>query len=522
MTRHLFIDRQHVHRTDGVERVFHQPVKHPRPVLEPDQAWEGARVKVWSAPVWCEERKRWRMWYIGGDALLPLYAESADGIHWEKPTLELREHEGHRRNNLIDLGFTPKGAKENRIVMLRDPYPADARQTFKGLTLVDGTMHSLTSADGLTWHPLEGDRTPSDDEYRLGYDAHHRRFVATVKLGGWKGRVYGATPEFGRAVSLSLSDDFVRWTEPRMIFWADEVDQQLGRDRIEAAMRDRDQRGPIVADPDQYFTDVYNMPVFTYEDLYLALPVMFHQSGAYFLGEKFSNQDGILHPALAASRDLVTWDRLDRSPFIDRSPLSDTRLYDQGAIYANAPVLHGEELRFYYTGTRLTHVKPDLARDAGVPDASDPRQSGVFVAKLRRDGFASMYAGPAGGVVLTRPVTVDGDELHVNADALGGELRVEVRDAESGRVIPGFGLGDYVKDRRVHSPDGKRDRPRMGTGARYEEDPLENDTVPMSDDTTDAVVRWRGREGVGSLKGRQVRRYFYLRRAHLYAFWFAH
>ena len=61
--KYLFIDREHVQRVDRVTRVFHQPAKESGPVVVPDRPWEEQRLHIWSAPVWCDERSRWRMWY---------------------------------------------------------------------------------------------------------------------------------------------------------------------------------------------------------------------------------------------------------------------------------------------------------------------------------------------------------------------------------------------------------------------------------------------------------------------------
>lgn len=515
--KYLFIDRKHVQRLDGVQQVFHQPVKERQPVVVPDRPWEESRLHIWSAPIWCPERSRWRMWYFAGEDLLPLYAESADGLHWEKPALGLVNWKGSSENNLFDLGFTTRNPKENRIVLLRDDWDPDPTRRFKGLTRVGNHLRALASPDGLRWAPLDGNPILSGDEYRLNQDTLHRRFVATVKLGNRSGRY--PVPELGRAVSLSLSEDFVRWSEPELIFWADEIDQEIGKQRIQEAIQGPNRRRPLVVRPDEFVTDVYNMPLFTYEDLCLGLPVMLHQSGAYF-HTTGSNQDGILYPTLVASRNLREWDRLSRQPFLPLSPLSDEACWDYGAIHANRPVAHGDELWFYYTGTRFTHLKRELIEAAGLRKSPDEPMGAIFLARLRVDGFASVHAGENLGVVLTKPVRVSGPTLYVNADAAQGELRAEIRDAQTGRAIPGYSLGFYVRDRYVYSDDGSRKALRTGTGARFEDDPSENDTVPICENGTALPVRWRVKTALSDLLGREVRICFALRNAHLYSFWF--
>jgi sucrose-6-phosphate hydrolase SacC (GH32 family) len=56
------------------------------PVLYPERPFEGASVMNPCAH-WDEAQKRWRMWYSGGETYEPnviCYAESTDGIHWDK------------------------------------------------------------------------------------------------------------------------------------------------------------------------------------------------------------------------------------------------------------------------------------------------------------------------------------------------------------------------------------------------------------------------------------------------------
>ncbi len=62
---------------------------------------------------------------------------------------------------------------------------------------------------------------------------------------------------------------------------------------------------------------------------------------------------------------------------------------------------------------------------------------------LRLDGFASVKAGKDSGAILTKPLRFAGKQLHVNAAAKGGTLRVEVQNA-AGKAIPGFTLDDSL------------------------------------------------------------------------------
>ena len=523
--RYLFIDRKYVQRIDGIRQVFHQPVKENAPVLAPDRH-EGDRMLIWSAPVWCEERSRWRMWYFSAEPTMPRYAESRDGLNWEKPSLGLVCWNDSTDNNIVNLGFPAKTPKDNHIMLVRDDNEKAPARRFKGLTVVDWQSMALVSPDGLDWTPLESERIQSGDQYRLGYDGINHRFVATVKLGGLIGEGKYPVAEFGRAVSLSVSDDFVHWSEPKLVLWGDEIDQENGKKRMKEAIQDPDRRSPLVVKADQFYTDVYNMPVFTYEDMYLGLPTMFNQSGRYWFTQDpskpnaGSNQDGFLYPSLVASRDLYNWDRLSRAPFIPLSPLSNKDSWDYGAIHANVPVKNGNELWFYYIGNRFTHLKPSIVDEAGLRQSPDEHFGGIFLARMRMDGFASLYADAEPGVILTTPLKITGSKLYANVDAARGELRAELRDALTGRVIHGYSLGEYVATRALFNDDGSALGHRLGTGARFNEDPSENDTIPVCEDSTAVAVKWTGGDDLTPLVGREVRVCFCLRNAHLYSFWF--
>ena len=66
----------------------------------------------------------------------------------------------------------------------------------------------------------------------------------------------------------------------------------------------------------------------------------------------------------------------------------------------------------------------------------------IGLAKVRRDGFISRDAGPAGGSITTRTLRPGGSQIELNATiAAGGSLTVEVQD-EQGRALPGFAAAD--------------------------------------------------------------------------------
>ncbi len=121
------------------------------------------------------------------------------------------------------------------------------------------------------------------------------------------------------------------------------------------------------------------------------------------------------------------------------------------------------------------------------PGSKAPEDAGaICLSKLRLDGFVSLDAGPTDATVLTKPLQWHGAKLWINADACGGEVRVEIVDA-GGRLLD----KKYSKDEAI---------------------PIDNDGVRLP-------VRWKSGANLQALEDRKVRLRFHLRNAKLYAFW---
>jgi len=475
-----------------------------------------------------------------------LYAESEDGLKWRRIALKLAKYGGSVKNNIV---FTDLQADNKEFARLRNravktckmplfshlviaPNPSwDGKSgtRYCGLMMKGGAkphgLLPLSSPDGLKWrslaHPDEP-VIPSSDEYRLVCDTERKLLIATMKLYGFFMDIPLSVPEYGREVGLSTSTDGVTWTAPEFIYHADEADRKAGAETVIRHTADPDYRSPLFINPEDSWTDIYNMPVFPYHGIYIALPSMFHHSG-YWVASKYSaNQDGLIWPGLAWSKDLRDWKRpAERNPFIPLSPCADREIYDNGMIMSCPPVAMNGELRFYYSGSRYSHVTGELAARAGMDYSDEREQAGIFLARMRLDGFASMRSGGRKGSLLTKPVTANEGNLHVNARTRNGEILAELRDAESGRVIPGFGLGDYLGGRKVSfGKEGRRTR-LAGPGTRRYDEEVKNDSIAFSGDEVDAVMKWKGKKSLSALKGRKVRIMFALHNADIYSFWFA-
>jgi hypothetical protein len=406
--RQLFLDDFGIASVDKLTRTMHQPVKRGA-VIKPDLPWELS-LQTRCAPAWDPGQKLFKLWMITSTTIPEIggttYAASKGGIRWTKPFLGQYAINGAKDNNFVtvnaNLGW-PANAIEN---VLYDPYDPDPSRRYKGLGHCYG-REPLVSADGIQWRRLDVPPIPSSDESNLNYDPQTHIFIATLKtaLGG------------RRAVMLATSTDFEHWSTPVLVFGADAEDQALARKVIAARLADPKLSQPTHLNPAEYAADVYNMPIFRYEGLYIGLPAIFYRTAD-------READGFHHVQLICSRDLRDWKRLgDRHAFIGPSPVG-SGAYDLTQILPpTRPILHGDELWFYYTGIKYRCGAPKGARDLGA----------VCLAVLRRDGFISLDAGAESGSVTTRPFMLPSAKLRLNAAASRGFVQAALLDA-NGRV----------------------------------------------------------------------------------------
>ena len=486
--RQLFLDARGLESLDNLQRHLHQPEKYGA-VIRPDKLWEDAYLQIRTGPSWHPEKRLWMIWYTGG-----LYATSKDGIHWAKPILGLHERDGSRENNqmlpLTQYEFKDGRGREiasvegdgtNVLKVFYDARDPDPRRRYKGVayrgpicclkTSRGPGFHPAISADGRTWKLLDA-FIPTQDESHLFQDEARGLYVATVKHRG----------PYGRSVYLSVSRDFDTWTDPRdcLVFHADWRDQELGAQRVQKHIASQDLRKPVYHNLEEYLTDIYNLPIFRYQGLYIGMPTVFNHSG----NTKF-NSDGFSMVELAVSRDLIHWERVGgRRKFIPLSELEGGKNYDVAQLLAgNQPIIKDGKIWFYYSGLKW-RSHPSSLKDEETPPVVDG--GAICLARLRLDGFVSLDAGETPGYAVTRPFVLAGSWLHVNLKAPTGELRVEVLGKEGNTPLPGFSL---------------------------------EESEPASTDSLDAELKWKSGAELSSLQGRTVRLRFKLQRASLFSYW---
>ena len=459
---HLFIDGFLIAGSTNLTRTTHQPQKLPQPVLAKDGP-AHQRAWMYLTVLYDPAQPHFRIWYNLGTSVgtAYAYAESPDGITWERPTLGIVDVGGSAANNLFRTGgYGPGLAVDDGPDC---PDPARRYKTFLFGSFVDGrvTHHQpgnpsglcvSFSADGIHWNDYEAnpvlpyyDEASPDFRRAAGdisdtiWDPLKKRYLLLLKMyavpeDGYPGATANAAPGQRRLVGQSESPDFIHWTEPRRI-----------------VVPDKNEPG---------CEEYYGMHPMVRGGQYIGFLRVLRDD---LPADGGGPVQGIGWTELCTSRDGETWQRF-REPFLDRSREPGT--WDHAMAWFGDCVQVGDEEFIYYGGYSAGHKVGD-------------RQIGL--AKLRANGFVSRDAGGARGYLRTPFVALSASTMSVNAD-VEGELRARVLDAE-GRPLPGF---DW------------------------------DDCSPIRGDSVRHAVRWSG--DLRSLGGRPVRLEFALRNASLYAF----
>jgi hypothetical protein len=457
----------------GLTRVLQPPGRFPRnPVLTRDKPWEGDLVHG-PRVIRDEAMGKFRMWYTcfnrahyhygGGPSYCVAYAESDDGITWEKPLLDVVTLPGHPRTNIVYLGDHEQGVPKRRQQRVQlgqvfrdetDPNPARRYKmiALQGRPRPDlGEVHSglelAVSPDGLRWS-LAGDRPildhHSDTANHVIYDPDEKLWLLYCRPPVYAS---GRHPQrhHRRRVALMTSPDLATWSYPRTVLYPDERD----------------------------WPDIDHAVVFRNGGVFLML-----------IGAMEGEETGRKNIRFASSPDGIHWTRFHtREPYLDLGPAGSG---EEGSVLpASPPITQGDQYLLYYSG-----------RNLGQHEAGN-MVSGCCLATMKRDRFVAQQAGATVGWLLTREFLLDGNRLSVNLACdtrpyRAPRLRVEVlRHPPLGghagftAAYPGFGL---------------------------------DDCDPLAGDSTNATVSWKGNPDLSALRGQPVYLRFELQHMNLYSF----
>ena len=430
-------------KIENINLTMHKPTR-KNIALDCNAPWEGEHCSYGCV---IYDGEKYRLYYRGlganggpwkeenGTHCTWCLAYSDDGKTFYKPNLGIYEFEGSKDNNIFHME-TERFLDNFSVQYDENPNcPADER--YKGLAQYE-------DPDDV---PINGIKYNSLLAYYKSADGIHFEFVRTLKVKGsfdsynqtfWDSEIgkyrlylrnfhplnkenaieYEAESHV-RDIRLSLSEDFVNWTEPELL--------DYGKDKLEI----------------QLYTN--NVQKYYRSDIFFAIPTRYIDRspdaknynylpdvGGFrpMLRQKYGRGGtAITEAILMISRDGLHFDRTGEA-FIDPGiENGDNWVYGDG-----------------YTCKGLVETTSDFK--------GEPNELSIYVGTgyrarpvtferytLRIDGLFSWSTGFDGGSALTVPFTFEGDKMSVNfATSALGYLQIDFCD-EDGNTLEGYSTG---------------------------------------------------------------------------------
>ncbi len=454
----LFVDDHEILYRAGTKRVL-QPLKRhsDKAIINMAHPWE---VGIGYTSVYRDPKTgKYQLWYQAyagnraGDRKLKCvvcYAESKDGIHFERPELDLFPYKDQKKTNIVLLGNAGYGDRYCCSVLV-DPNESDPAKRYK-MAYYDWSvvgkreepgLHVAFSPDGIRWtkHPgtllktsygarfqlpfadeLPYKETPAkgnlvrktwsypltlSDVIDVFWDPVRQVFVLLGKF--WLDGPDG-TAGWKNGILRCESKDFINWSKPRLVLAPDDAD-----------------------DPEVEF---HGAPAFFHKGRYFGLNQVLRRRGKLAIDLE-----------LMTSRDGIAWDRPFRKEFF--LPRSQPGLFDSRTLLSNStPIVLENEIRFYYGAANvapLNGVKSEPGERSGVGMASIPLDRFAGLRPVDKSAQITLRKPLENiGQVTLKPLDLKGcTQINVNADASKGAVRVELLNEEGYRVR-GYSKEDAV------------------------------------------------------------------------------
>ena len=287
-----------------------------------------------SGGVWYDPQDRlFKMWYMGGYTYHLCYAASRDGIHWEKPSLDVRPG-----TNIVHLGKdleydgAVRPVYHDSTVVWLDADAKDPQRRFmmSMFTPVErtGALSIFQSPDGIHWTQV-GRCGNSGDRSTMFYNPFRKVWAYSLR-DYWEPEIEGKLRKFRRYREgpdlITAIGDWKKRTDVNLWFVLDRSDAQR-----------------IGIDPDHMW--LYNVDAVAYESLMLGL----------FSIEQTQNESDPNRPKrnevfAGFSRDGWHWTRPYDRPFL---PVSERRGdWNWGNVQSagGCCLVVGDKLYFYLSG----------------------------------------------------------------------------------------------------------------------------------------------------------------------------
>jgi hypothetical protein len=362
--KQFFADSLLFRSNPNIVRIMHKAVKNSAPVIAPTETWEGNDIFTTYSNIGYsksieQDRMVYKAWLrcVNSYGRVPVYYESADGINWNRPDIELFKFNGSVQNNILSDAPYPGGLYT--VVDDSAFNQSDSSRRFKSVynthpTSADSRLNVSFSADGIVWIPYSGNpvRYSGEDLSSSGWNPVLGKYLGYFR------------DSLGiRKVGRYTSPDWINWTYTGTILKPESYDI----------------RG----------TQFYNMMVLFKDSVYWGFSSILKLNSN--LEENPANPgrtDNTAYIALLFSRDGINFIRCGNlTPLVTYSDLGE---WDDQMVYtAGVPVVVGNEFFIYYNGFNYKHFTNGATPP---PYNGGPKKSQIGLARIGVDRFISLTA----------------------------------------------------------------------------------------------------------------------------------
>ena len=465
--RELMLDNYVIDRMENVTRKIGVGVDRGKVLEFTDFPWEGSFCTYVTVIYDGEKYRLYYRGFIGNIPNQPLmsgwgcYAESEDGIVWTKPKLGIvpfptEDGSTTTENNIILTNEGQRFTADNFAPFLDTRPGVPPTERFKGAG-GNYALRFLYSADGIHWQHYAEEEPFNPPGYL--FDSQNVSFWSESEK---KYLLYmRSIDEVGRTIARSESDDYIHWSDPVLMEYKTPEGAPARRF--------------------QYYIS-QTRPYFRAPQIIIATPARFMENRSAVSSEEakklsFNEWD---------DPDYWRSDCADIGLLVTRGGHTYVQPFDEALIRPGI----GKNNWTSRTNYPASGIVPTGEDEMSIYVISDYAQKTIHLKRyaFRLDGLASINAKADGGVLVTKPLTFEGNRLELNySTSAAGSLIVEIQD-EEGNPIPGFTRKDF---RELIGNE------IAGTGS------------------------WGEDAHLDSLHGKPVRLAFYLTDADLYSFRFA-
>jgi hypothetical protein len=226
--RELFVDYYLIEKLNNVSLRLNTPVEREI-VLKYDKPWEG----MFSAyPTILKDKNIYRLYYrgilqdtkTGKKEPVTCYAESFDGLKWNKPALKIYESVNFPENNIVLMGDTL--VNHNFCPFIDTKPGVNPKEKYKA---VGGDakcgLNAYVSADGIHWERYKHNPLTTEGQFDsqnvVFWSETEKCYVCYLRT--WTGGGF----EGFRSVSRIISTDFINWSKPVQMDFGNRVMEHI-------------------------------------------------------------------------------------------------------------------------------------------------------------------------------------------------------------------------------------------------------------------------------------------------------